>query len=254
MSRVPWRIRTAWWLTARLTPWLSSSQHLYYEHLEKLVRDGMRVLDVGCGKEFLMSWLRPDLYERWSASILDRITAFGVDPWMASLRQSSNRRIACAVAEQLPFAASSFDLVTANMVVEHLADPVAVVGEVMRVLRPGGCFVFHTPNLHCPIIGASKWLPHSVKRAAVPIVEGGRGKEDVFPTHYRLNTREAVATVAGRVGAELGWVDAVFTAPFTQAFGPLVVFELLMTNMLRGARFAEWRPDLICMLRKPLEG
>lgn len=230
---------------------MSSSQQLYYERLEKLVRDGLRVLDVGCGKEFLIGWLRPDLHQRWSASILDRITIFGVDPWMPSLQQNTNRRIACAVAEQLPIASSSFDLVTANMVVEHLADPDAVVREVMRVLRPGGCFVFHTPNLRCPVIGVSKWLPHSVKRAAVPIVEGGRGKEDVFPTHYRMNTREAVAATARRVGAELGWVDAVFTAPFTQSLGPLVVFELLITKMLRGAPFARWRPDLICMLRKP---
>jgi len=43
----------------------------------------------------------------------------------------------------LPFADSSFDLLTANMVVEHVAHPRALLSEVRRILKPNGIFLFH---------------------------------------------------------------------------------------------------------------
>lgn len=47
-------------------------------------------------------------------------------------------RFATAPAENLPFAASSFDLVTCRIAAHHFADPERFVQEVVRVLKPGG--------------------------------------------------------------------------------------------------------------------
>jgi SAM-dependent methyltransferase len=47
-----------------------------------------------------------------------------------------------ANAEQLPFAANTFDAVVSNFVVHHLARPTMVFQEVCRVLKPGGRFAF----------------------------------------------------------------------------------------------------------------
>src|SRR5579862_7466183 len=133
MKQFPWRLRVSWRLVARLTPWLCSSQETYFERLETLIRPKLRILDIGCGKEFLMSWLRPELYARWSAAILDKAVIFGVDPHEPSLRQRTGGLHACALADQIPFSASTFDLVTANMVVEHLQEPDLVLREACRV-------------------------------------------------------------------------------------------------------------------------
>ncbi|MBF0625488.1 MAG: methyltransferase domain-containing protein [Magnetococcales bacterium] len=46
----------------------------------------------------------------------------------------------------LPFAAASFDLVTASEVLEHLENPRALLREAARVLKPGGIAIFTTPN------------------------------------------------------------------------------------------------------------
>ena len=47
-----------------------------------------------------------------------------------------------APAEDLPFADASFDTVVSTLVLCSVADPVAALAEVRRVLRPGGRFVF----------------------------------------------------------------------------------------------------------------
>src|SRR5215471_11617250 len=51
-----------------------------------------------------------------------------------------------AVAEKLPFADASFDLVTCQTVLIHMRDPGAAVDEMVRVARPGGLILAAEPN------------------------------------------------------------------------------------------------------------
>ena len=51
-----------------------------------------------------------------------------------------------ADVRQLPFAAASVDRVNASSLLEHFADPYAVLDEVHRVLRPEGAATFRVPS------------------------------------------------------------------------------------------------------------
>jgi SAM-dependent methyltransferase len=50
------------------------------------------------------------------------------------------------VAEQLPFADGSFDLVTCQTLLIHVRDPGGVIDEMVRVVRPGGQVLVAEPN------------------------------------------------------------------------------------------------------------
>jgi len=53
-------------------------------------------------------------------------------------------------AEQLDFTAESFDVVTTIEVLEHVGDLDRTIGEIHRVLKPGGKFLITSPNRYFP--------------------------------------------------------------------------------------------------------
>jgi SAM-dependent methyltransferase len=109
------------------------------------VRD---VLDVGCGvghwgqllANVLPSDARVQGVDRdplWVEKAAARATAHG-------LADRFSYRV--SVAEKLPFADASFDLVTCQTLLIHTPDPGAAVDEMVRVARPGGLILAAEPN------------------------------------------------------------------------------------------------------------
>jgi SAM-dependent methyltransferase len=98
---------------------------------------GRDVLDLGCRSGAL------------TRHYLDGNRVVGVDVDRAALAKAQEVGIEPVVAdveEPLPLESESFDAVVAGELLEHLRFPQALVGEVRRVLRPGGVFVGSVPN------------------------------------------------------------------------------------------------------------
>jgi SAM-dependent methyltransferase len=96
----------------------------------------------------------------------------GVDPLAVSYRkffprwQNSAATIAAA-GEQLPFAGASFDVVLCDNVVDHAESPVGIVGELVRVLKPGGLLYF-TVNVHHPVYAVAAGVHSGWRALGVP--------------------------------------------------------------------------------------
>lgn len=69
--------------------------------------------------------------------------------------QTSHVTFEVASVADLPFESSSFDFICHSGVLQHTADPVRVVGELARVLKPGGLIymlVYATEGLRWPLV------------------------------------------------------------------------------------------------------
>lgn len=130
----------------RLVPGASDpdleNEHLArYRFAESLCK-GRRVLDAGCGVGYGSQWLA-----RAGAIVV------AVDIDTKSLRYGQSKYPGGDFLQgdcvALPFQDSSFDLVVAYEVIEHLSGWADLISEAGRVLAPGGLFLVSTPNRAC---------------------------------------------------------------------------------------------------------
>src|SRR5205085_548570 len=83
-------------------------------------------------------------------------TAFGLDRTQEMVRLARERlphareRLVRGIAEELPFAAESFDAVVATGALEYVDDLPRALAEAARVLRPQGRLVASYPNYRSP--------------------------------------------------------------------------------------------------------
>ena len=160
-----------------------------------------RVLDIGCGRGGLVEQLTHPLAQ-----------VVGIDPDWHSLREHRlNLTSAVAFSDDLPFAPGTFDLAFASWVLEHLARPFQTFQSIARVLKPGGCFVFITPNGRHPLALLNKTMG-KLGRLQGRLVAGlyGRSADDTFATHYRANSRAQLEQLAAQAGLRL---TALHTVP-----------------------------------------
>ncbi|OLE64596.1 MAG: hypothetical protein AUG74_13000 [Bacteroidetes bacterium 13_1_20CM_4_60_6] len=72
-----------------------------------------------------------------------------IDFATSGLRVAKRHDLRCVsadITDGLPYRDNAFDLVILKDILEHLLDPQTLVGEVQRVLRPGGRVIISVPN------------------------------------------------------------------------------------------------------------
>ena len=153
-------------------------------HARALVQAARIVLDIGCGPGN-------------DVVALGAHRAVGMDPsWsMVTTAASRGAIVARADGHRLPLRSSCVDAVTADRVLQHVADPDTVLDEGLRVLRPGGrivvtdpdqeTLVIHVPGVRPALSDAVKALRRDVGYrngrliSSLPDALLARGLEDV---------------------------------------------------------------------------
>jgi SAM-dependent methyltransferase len=153
-----WEDHAGWWIDG----FTEGADPEYTEQILPLAAAELggfeRVLDVGCGDGQISRLLA-----------VEGAAVVGVDPTWNQIRVAAERgggaAYARADAAGLPFVDASFDAAVACLVFEHIDDVEGAIGEVARVLRPGGRFSFflNHPLLQTP---GSGWIDdHMVEPA-----------------------------------------------------------------------------------------
>jgi SAM-dependent methyltransferase len=123
------------------------------------IADDARVIEVGSGAHGLIFYFGTR-------------HGVGVDPLAVSYRnlfprwQNSAATIAAA-GEHLPFSDASFDVVLCDNVVDHAESPAGIVGELVRILKPGGLLYF-TVNIHHPVYALAAGVHSGWRALGVP--------------------------------------------------------------------------------------
>ena len=112
-----------------------------------------------------------------------------------------NQRIVYDGAK-FPLPGASYDAVVADYVLEHVEQPHEVFSEISRVLKPGGVFLFRTPNLFHYVSLISFLTPHFVHQLCRKFVHGVGDHPDPYPTFYRLNSERRIRRHCKDVGMQ----------------------------------------------------
>lgn len=163
-------------------------EHWWFAAKRALVREALRgsgprglAVDVGCGTGAVLD----ELVDLGYRSVLGT----DLDPCATRLTATALPRgagVARALAEQLPLAGGTVDVLTSLDVVEHLHDDVRALVEYARVLRPGGRLLLAVPAY------AWAWSEHDVAlghqrrygRARLEEVATAAGFVDVRVRHF----------------------------------------------------------------------
>jgi 2-polyprenyl-3-methyl-5-hydroxy-6-metoxy-1,4-benzoquinol methylase len=104
-----------------------------------------RLLEIGCGSGGMLSVMQ---------SLGWQVEGVEVDPLGVEVARSKGLNVHLGDVFSKKYAGNSFDAITLSHVIEHVHDPIGLIEECKRILKPGGMISMVTPN--------SKSFGHSV--------------------------------------------------------------------------------------------
>ncbi len=174
LMHMQWRRDYAQWRERRL------HQEQYQAERLAMLRDtvgklgGLRLLDLGAGMGgFAVAAAR----EGAQVTACEYNPAYCQIIALRAARYNLHVPVLNAAGETLPFPEAHFEAVTAWDVIEHVQDPARVLGELARVLRPGGTVLLTAINRRAWIdphyhLAGINWLPRPVAEQII----GWRGR------------------------------------------------------------------------------
>ena len=178
-----------------------------------------------------------------------QIHGVDLDPRVVDNPMLTEGRI--ANANEIPYESDRFDVVFSDNVLEHLDEPEAVFREVARVLKPGGVFLFKTPNKRHYMPTIARLTPHGFHQYVNR--RRGRAEVDTFPTRYRANTRPNIVRLADKSGLSVERIELIEGRPeYLRMTWPTYLLGVVYERLVNSTELlATFRILLIGALRKP---
>ncbi|MCC5847523.1 MAG: class I SAM-dependent methyltransferase [Verrucomicrobia bacterium] len=153
----------------------------------------------------------------------------------------------------LPFGDGEYDVVLATEVLEHLPSHILLSAEIGRILKPGGHFVFSTPNVHRLQSRLRFFLSgqHELRGARL---DWSVGADDLYSTHYNRIYFPVMHSVLYHNGLRveaMGFTEAKWSAFLMGLFLPLVIPVTALELRHAHKRSPECGKDLLRWMLHP---
>ena len=207
-----------------------------------------RVLDIGCG-----CGIGRNVEHQWS---IKRATGdfWGIEPDPGiKVVDGLFDHFQHALMETTNLPPASFDIAYSAMVMEHVADPVAFLQALHRCLKPGGVYLFVTPNADSFVPWATKVL-HGL-RIDEFVLRLVRGKQQIEEYHYPVQFRCNSARQLDRLASQIGFAPPEYaylegTGSHHYLRGPLAPLRPLLVWKRKRFRRPDRLATLICRMTK----
>lgn len=185
---------------------------IFLDEILNLLHDKANILDAGCGHE---APVISRIVERCNIAIGSDITHLkpaNAHPGVNFLQSDLS---------EIGVGDNTLDMVISRSVLEHVQYPAGTFREINRILKPGGYFIFLTPNLYDYASIISKIIPNRFHSSLVKMTEG-RDEDDTFPTYYKANTRKDIQRLASNTGFEIKMIQFIGQYPAYLLFNPFL--------------------------------
>lgn len=153
---------------------------------------------------------------------------------------------------KIPLGSGSFDLAVSNYVCEHLERPLDLAREVFRVLRPGGRYIFRTPNLWHYVSIIAKCTPHWFHDRVANRVRGlADDSHEPYHTYHRMNTKRSCRSILADAGFHIEVLKLIECEPSygmssRLLFYPFMAWERVLNS---SSLLAGLRSNILCVAK-----
>jgi len=202
------------------------------------LRAGDRLLDLGCGGgrhafEALRRGAKVMALDMSETELREALTLMAAMSEAGETRPPAAGGVTNGDALALPFPDDSFDRVIAAEVMEHIPADAAALGELVRVLRPGGTIAITVP----------RWLPERICWALSDEYHGKPGGHVRIYRASELETRMRAAGLdvtgshhAHALHSPYWWIKCAVGVDNDQALPARLYHRFLVWDISTGAR------------------
>lgn len=234
---------------AEVPEFVNSRLDEYVSTFESFRQNG-RFLDIGCGAG---SFLQAARRAGWE------VQGTEVSKSAVEILRADEMNVFQGILQEAEYPSNHFDVVVASYVLEHVPEPLEVIKEVHRVLRPGGLFWLSVPQgrgISSRILGA-KWsqveppvhwcllsgkgmktLLENAGFSKIQMSLGGVDPFEILQTLRKKNTKEKVAESTDQndekfkdVESRRGVYEKLLSNPLTRVAKDTINYGLNLTKM-----------------------
>lgn len=104
------------------------------------------------------------------------------------------------IEEKLPN--TKFDIIYSQMVAEHIDNGEKFITAQLNTLKDEGVLIHSTVSKYYWTSLIQSFVPENIKNWLIKVLGSGRNSEDVFPVHYKLNSKHQIEKICSKCNAK----------------------------------------------------